>query len=129
MRYKIRAKHIGFSFFIEIEYENLPKFCHHCSAIGHDDNNCRRKVVQEKEKQRSKNSKSQTKFLALGKAKGPSVTENVVNQGNIVLLGETNGANNSNIAYKVSVGRDCVVLIRIRSCFGLGRRMTNHTKA
>ncbi|XP_058757259.1 uncharacterized protein LOC131630499 [Vicia villosa] len=44
--------------------------------------------------------------MAVGKAKGPSVTKNVVNQGNIVLLGETNGANNSNITYEVPVDRD-----------------------
>ncbi|XP_058783218.1 uncharacterized protein LOC131657884 [Vicia villosa] len=51
--------------------------------------------------------------MAVGKAKGPSVTENMVNQGNIILLGETNGANNSNITYKVSVDRGCMFQVAV----------------
>lgn len=33
--YNVLAGRKGFSFFVNIEYENIPKFVSHCNMIGH----------------------------------------------------------------------------------------------
>ncbi|XP_058766038.1 uncharacterized protein LOC131639570 [Vicia villosa] len=43
LSYKILVERIGFAFFVDIEYEKMPDFCHFCSCIGHSINNCKRK--------------------------------------------------------------------------------------
>lgn len=40
---KINHKNYNdFKFFMDLEYETLPKFCQNCGIIGHDLKNCRR---------------------------------------------------------------------------------------
>lgn len=36
INYNVLVEREGFSFFSEIEYENLPDFCFHCKKIRHD---------------------------------------------------------------------------------------------
>jgi hypothetical protein len=47
LRDKVLVERIGFAFFIEIEYENLPEYCNHCKLIGHCIANCNRINPQE----------------------------------------------------------------------------------
>jgi hypothetical protein len=47
LRDKVLVERIGFAFFIEIEYENLPEYCNHFKLIGHCIANCNRINPQE----------------------------------------------------------------------------------
>ena len=31
----------GYAFDVEVQYEKLPLFCHHCNIIGHNVSNCK----------------------------------------------------------------------------------------
>lgn len=44
LRYKVLVERKGFSFFVELEYENLPEFCSSHNIIGHNLTNCKRGV-------------------------------------------------------------------------------------
>lgn len=33
--YNVLIERQGYAFFLNIEYENVPKFCSHCNSIGH----------------------------------------------------------------------------------------------
>lgn len=46
---KILDERIGFAFFVDIEYEKVPKLCSFCSCIGHSASICKRKVTTSKE--------------------------------------------------------------------------------
>ncbi|MCH82656.1 hypothetical protein A2U01_0003467 [Trifolium medium] len=35
IRYKVLVERVGFAFFVEMDYENLPSFCTHCNMVGH----------------------------------------------------------------------------------------------
>ncbi|GAU35044.1 hypothetical protein TSUD_30100 [Trifolium subterraneum] len=41
LRYKVLVERIGFAFYVETDYENLPPFCTHCNLVGHYLNNCK----------------------------------------------------------------------------------------
>lgn len=41
--YKILVERVGFSFFVDIEYEKVPQYCSFCSCTGNDIQNCKRK--------------------------------------------------------------------------------------
>lgn len=43
LSYKILMERIGFAFFMEMEYEKVPEFCHYYTCIGHSYGKCRRK--------------------------------------------------------------------------------------
>jgi hypothetical protein len=36
LRYKVLVERKGYTFFVELEYENLPEFCSNCNFIGHN---------------------------------------------------------------------------------------------
>jgi hypothetical protein len=38
----VLVERIGFAFFVDIDFENRPSFCHLCNCIGHDQNHCKR---------------------------------------------------------------------------------------
>jgi hypothetical protein len=40
--YRVLVERVGFAFFVYIEYENMPQFCHYCNVIGHDQGHCKR---------------------------------------------------------------------------------------
>jgi hypothetical protein len=42
LRYKILVERKGFAFFVELEYEYIPEFCHGCKVIGHNFDQCKR---------------------------------------------------------------------------------------
>jgi hypothetical protein len=42
LRYKVLVERVGFAFFVELEYENLPSFCMNCKIIGHNVEECKR---------------------------------------------------------------------------------------
>jgi hypothetical protein len=42
LRNKVLVERKGFAFFVEIDYENVPDFCHACQVLGHHVDNCRR---------------------------------------------------------------------------------------
>lgn len=47
---------IGFAFFVDIEYENIPEYCSFCSCIGHSVHSCKRKgIAQSREVDLTKN--------------------------------------------------------------------------
>jgi hypothetical protein len=35
LRYKVLVERVGFAFFVELDYENLPSFCTRCKMVGH----------------------------------------------------------------------------------------------
>lgn len=35
LRYKVLVERKGYTFFVEVDYENLPHFCSHCKKVGH----------------------------------------------------------------------------------------------
>ncbi|XP_058732812.1 uncharacterized protein LOC131604384 [Vicia villosa] len=41
--YKILVERVGFTFFVDIEYEKVLEYCIFCSCIGHGIQNCKRK--------------------------------------------------------------------------------------
>lgn len=45
LSYKILVERMGFTFFVDIEYEKIPEFWSYCSCIGHSVTNCNRKEV------------------------------------------------------------------------------------
>lgn len=56
LSYKILVERVGFSFFVDIEYERIPEFCNFCSCIEHTTKSCKRKGNKEN-KEESKNPK------------------------------------------------------------------------
>jgi hypothetical protein len=42
LRYKVLVERKGFAFFVELEYEYIPEFCHGCKVIGHNFDQCRK---------------------------------------------------------------------------------------
>lgn len=48
--YKILVKRVRFAFFVDIDYEKVPKFYSYCSCIGHSLQSCRRNVSNNKAK-------------------------------------------------------------------------------
>lgn len=45
LKCKILVERQSFTFFVELEYKNLPKFCSLCNYIGHNIDKCRRNKV------------------------------------------------------------------------------------
>ncbi|WJX83945.1 hypothetical protein P8452_66568 [Trifolium repens] len=41
LRYKVLVERVGFAFYVDLEYENLPPFCSHCMMVGHFLENCK----------------------------------------------------------------------------------------
>jgi hypothetical protein len=41
LRYKVLVERVGFAFYVDLEYENLPPFCNHCKMVGHYLENCK----------------------------------------------------------------------------------------
>lgn len=52
--YKVLVERVGFTFFMEVEYERLPKFFTFCSCIGHALDNFKRRNVQDQGKEKVK---------------------------------------------------------------------------
>jgi hypothetical protein len=44
LRDKVLIERVGFAFFVDIDYENLPPFCTNCKLIGHHVGNCKKLV-------------------------------------------------------------------------------------
>jgi hypothetical protein len=42
LRYKLLVERKGYAFFVDLEYEHIPAFCHECKIIGHSYENCKR---------------------------------------------------------------------------------------
>jgi hypothetical protein len=49
LRHKVLVERVGYAFFVELDYENLPAFCSHCRCIGHFVDNCRKIVGNDKD--------------------------------------------------------------------------------
>lgn len=48
-------KRVGFSFFIEIEYERLPIYCNFCKCTRHNLDECKRRTyIEEKHEKKQK---------------------------------------------------------------------------
>ena len=62
LRYKILVERVGFSFFVDIEYENLPEFCNHCKVIGRSLGICMKKNANLEEANKPKARKDNTKI-------------------------------------------------------------------
>jgi hypothetical protein len=41
LRYKVLVERVGFAFYVDLDYENLPPFCHHCKMVGHYLESCK----------------------------------------------------------------------------------------
>jgi hypothetical protein len=41
LRYKVLVERVGYAFYVDLEYENLPPFCSHCKMVGHYLENCK----------------------------------------------------------------------------------------
>jgi hypothetical protein len=39
--YKVIVERKGFTFYVELKYENLPDYCTHCNIIDHHLDNCK----------------------------------------------------------------------------------------
>jgi hypothetical protein len=42
LRYKLLVERKGYAFFVELEYEYIPEFCHGCKVIGHNFDQCKK---------------------------------------------------------------------------------------
>ncbi|WJX67904.1 hypothetical protein P8452_52331 [Trifolium repens] len=42
LRYKLLVERKGYAFFVELEYEYIPNFCHGCKMIGHNFDQCKK---------------------------------------------------------------------------------------
>ncbi|MCI12536.1 hypothetical protein A2U01_0033641, partial [Trifolium medium] len=51
LRNRVLVERVGYAFFVDIEYENLPDVCTNCKIIGHHVGNCKR--LKDTNKQRS----------------------------------------------------------------------------
>lgn len=47
LRYKVLVERVGYAFFVELDYENIPDFCSHCKKIGHHIGICKLKKSSE----------------------------------------------------------------------------------
>ncbi|WJX63397.1 hypothetical protein P8452_48286 [Trifolium repens] len=47
LRYKLLVERKGYAFFVELEYEYIPEFCHGCNVIGHSFDQCKRRNKEE----------------------------------------------------------------------------------
>jgi hypothetical protein len=41
LRYKVLVERVGYAFYVDLEYENLPPFCIHCKMVGHYLESCK----------------------------------------------------------------------------------------
>lgn len=49
IRYKVLVERKGFTFFVELDYDNLPDFCTHCKMVGHYLEICKKVQFNEEE--------------------------------------------------------------------------------
>jgi len=47
LRYKVLVERKGFTFFVELDYENPPNFCTNCKIIGHYLEICKKVNIEE----------------------------------------------------------------------------------
>jgi hypothetical protein len=70
LRDKVLVERIGFAFFVDIDYENLPHFCTNCKMIGHHIGICKKlsfvtdENIDKEAKDRKKQVKEPTKVYA-----------------------------------------------------------------
>jgi len=86
LRNKILVERKGFTFFVELSYENLPDYCTHCNRIGHYIDICKNvrkdeNIEQGKEPAKKKKSAQGVKYV---------VKEQGKNQRNPIVIAEGN---------------------------------------
>ncbi|KAK2418107.1 hypothetical protein QL285_040346 [Trifolium repens] len=77
LSYEILVERKGFAFFVELEYENLPDYCSYCKNIGHNFDNCKKRVFDfsiDKEDLAKKKSRQEPKQIYVPVV-GKSITE------------------------------------------------------
>ncbi|XP_058725921.1 uncharacterized protein LOC131597230 [Vicia villosa] len=73
---KILVERVGFSFFVDIEYEKVPEFCSYCLCIGHNVSTCKRMdsaKATEQTKQKKQDVKGKNVIDVVGTIETPVV--------------------------------------------------------
>ena len=75
LKYEVLVERKGYAFFVEFEYENLPKFCDFCNMIGHNIQVCIKVNKNDggndgKEDRKGKRKKKKKKRKVTGMTKG-----------------------------------------------------------
>jgi len=81
IKYKLLVERIGFAFFVDVEYENLPDFCSNCKTLGHYVEICKRlnledegiQVTKKKQVREPKKTYVQTKDGRANQGKTPEI--------------------------------------------------------
>lgn len=58
---------VGFAFFVDIEYENVPEFCSFCSRIGHPLTTCKRKEQSQSNDKEAVMKPAKATYVQVGK--------------------------------------------------------------
>jgi len=52
-KYRVLVEKEGFAFFVDLDYDNLPRFCTFCNCIGHSQSQCKKeKAIADQHKQK-----------------------------------------------------------------------------
>ena len=41
-KYRVLVEQENYAFFVDLDYDNLPEYCHYCSCIGHNQSYCKK---------------------------------------------------------------------------------------
>jgi hypothetical protein len=107
LRHKVLVERVGYAFFVELDYENLPAFCSHCRCIGHFVENCRRIVGKDKEQAeapvKKRSGKEQNKVYV--QAADKRIEQSRVNE-----VSNTDAVNSKPIDVDENVNDDIIVI-------------------
>jgi hypothetical protein len=57
--YRVLVERIGFAFFVDLDFENRPSFCHFCNCIGHVQDHCKRLNPDKRKPEEEQNTEAQ----------------------------------------------------------------------
>jgi hypothetical protein len=129
LRYKLLVERKGFAFFVELEYEHIPVFCHGCKVIGHSFDQCKRwnkeeDLVNDKENPIKKKAPAEPKQVNVPVKTGkvqqnksndmPNIVQNVVtnvesSRENEIINVEDSGAKSPQVNLTDKVNKDISV--------------------
>lgn len=100
LRQKVLVERQGFTFFVEIDYENVPSFCSHCRMIGHLISRCN-KITRHEEPDNKKEGLRNSKHKLAKKKQYVPIKDNKVKKDKAPIMVHDDGTSKNSNADKI----------------------------